>query len=193
MSAPEPPNGSYRPQSALSEAVEQAADAASIWCRDVAQLAIRQADRLASGGYGLDDLVTGQVDLLRIWVKNSIGVAGALSDNLALLAYWQAAGPAPPRYFDVGVRLPAGGGGQLQSSDLEGQRLGYRIPASRVRLAPAAVPAQAEPSELTVEVAVSCADAPLDIYAGVLSFTDGTVVARLRVAIDELGGLPGLT
>lgn len=189
MSAPEPPNGPQEPQSALSEAVEQAADAASIWCNELTQLAIHQADRLASGDYGLDDLVTGQVDLLRIWVSNSVEVAWALSNNLALLAYWQSGGPAPPRRFGVEARVPAGAGGQLQSSHLDGQRHRYRIPASRVRLTPAAVPVQAQPQPLTVEVAVSCAGAPNDIYAGELLLPDGTVVAPLRVAIDELGGL----
>ena len=49
MSENGPPAGSDRPQSLLSEAVEQAADAATMWVADVARFASSQADLLASG------------------------------------------------------------------------------------------------------------------------------------------------
>ena len=172
MSTTGPPADEERPQSLLSEAVEQAAGAAAKWVGDVARFARGQADLLASGDYGLNDLATAQVGLLRIWVENSINVAGVLSDNLALLSYGSA-GPA-------GVAL------ELTASDLEGQLLGYRIPSSRIQLAPVAVAAQPA-AEVTVEVTVDGAGAPNDIYAGVLSSADGAVTVPIRVAIDELG------
>ena len=185
MSENGPPAGSDRPQSLLSEAVEQAADAATMWVADVARLARSQADLLASGDYGLNDLATAQVSLLRIWVRNSINAAGVLTDNLALLSYGSG-GAAPPRRVAVAVAVPAGADLELTPSDLEGQLLRYRIPSSRIQLAPVAVAVQAA-AEVTVEVLVDCGGAPSDIYAGVLSSADGAVSVAFRVAIDELG------
>jgi hypothetical protein len=185
MSTTGPPADEERPQSLLSEAVEQAADAAAKWVGDVARFAGGQADLLASGDYGLNDLASAQVGLLRIWVENSINVAGVLSDNLALLSYGSV-GSAPPRRFAVAVGVPAGVALELTASDLEGQLLRYRIPSSRIQLAPVAVAAQPA-AEVTVEVTVDGAGAPNDIYAGVLSSADGAVTVPIRVAIDELG------
>ncbi len=185
MSTTGPPAHEERPQSLLSEAVEQAADAAAKWAGDVARFARGQADLLASGDYGMNDLATAQVGLLRIWVENSINAAGVLSDNLALLSYGSASS-APPRRFAVAVGVPAGVALELTASDLEGQLLKYRIPSSRVQLAPVAVAAQPA-AEVTVEVTVDCVGAPNDIYAGELCSADGAVTVPIRVAIDELG------
>jgi hypothetical protein len=186
MSPPRPPGDPARPQSLLSEAVEQAAGAAALWWTELAQLATRQADRLASGNYGLEDLTTAQVGLLRIWVRNSIRTGGVLSDNLALLAYGNAGAAPPPRGFAVTVAVPDGVDLRLRASDLVGELLGFPIPSSRIALAPAEVPAQPA-GELLVEVTVDCARAPNDTYAGTLSSADGSVSVPIRVAIDELG------
>jgi hypothetical protein len=186
MSENSPPDGSNRPQSLLSEAVEQAADAATMWVADVARFARSQADLLASGDYGLNDLATAQVGLLRLWVRNSLNAAGVLSDNLALLSYGSEGAAPPPRRFAVAVAVPDGVDLELTPSDLEGQLLRYRIPSSKIRLAPVAVAAQPA-AEVTVEVTVDCVGAPNDIYAGELSSADGAVTVPIRVAIDELG------
>ena len=183
MSENGPPAGSDRPQSLLSEAVEQAADAATMWVADVARFASSQADLLASGDYGLNDLATAQVGLLRLWVKNSLNAAGVLSDNLALLSYGTEGAAPPPRHFAVAV--PDGVALELTPSDLEGQLLRYRIPSSKIQLAPVAVAAQPA-AEVTVEVTVDCVGAPNDIYAGELCSADGAVTVPIRVAIDEL-------
>jgi hypothetical protein len=187
MSETDPAAGAERPQSPLSEAVEQAAAAASMWARDLTRFARHQADLLAVGNYGVNDLTTAQVGLLRIWVTNSVRTAGVLSDNLALLAYGTAGAP-PPRSFGVGIDVPAGAELRLTASDLKGQILGHRIPSSKVRLAPNAVAAQAGAAKLAIEITVECAGVPGDIYAGELSSGDGAVTVPFRVAIDELGG-----
>jgi hypothetical protein len=185
MSPPRPPDDPDRPQSLLAEAVEQAAMAGALWWEELAKLARSQADRLASGSYGVDDLATGQVGLLRIWVRNSIKTAGVLSDNLALLSSGTA-GTAPPRRFPVTVAVPAGAALELRASDLVGELFGFCIPSGKVQLEPVDVAAQAA-GELAVAVTVDCARAPNDTYAGVLSSADGSVSVPLRVAIDELG------
>jgi hypothetical protein len=186
MSPPRPPDDPARPQSLLSEAVEQAAGAAAMWWEELAQLARGQADRLASGTYGTGDLAAGQVGLLRIWVRNSIRTAGVLSDNLALLSYGTAGAAPPPRRFGVTVAVPDGVPLELRASDLVGELFGFCIPSGKVQLEPVDVAAQAA-GELAVAVTVDCARAPNDTYAGVLSSADGSVSVPLRVAIDELG------
>ena len=186
MSPPLPPDDPARPQSLLSEAVEQAADAAAMWVADLAKLAKGQADRLASGSYGTDDLAAGQVGLLRIWVTNSIRAAGVLSDNLAMLSYGSAAAHPPPRRFAVAVTVPAGVALELRASDLVGELFGFCIPSSKNRLEPVDVAAQAA-GELAVNITVDCHRAPNDTYAGTLSSADGSVTVPMRVAIDELG------
>jgi hypothetical protein len=185
MSPPRPPDDPDRPQSLLAEVVEQAAMAGALWWEELAKLARSQADRLASGSYGVDDLATGQVGLLRIWVRNSIKTAGVLSDNLALLSSGTA-GTAPPRRFPVTVAVPAGAALELRASDLVGELFGFCIPSSKIELRPGDVPAE-EARDLTVEVTVDCARAPNDTYTGTLSSADGRVSAIMRVAIDELG------
>jgi hypothetical protein len=186
MSPPGPPDDRDRPQSLLSEAVEQAAGAAALWWEELAKLARGQADRLASGSYGVDDLATGQVGLLRIWVRNSIKTAGVLSDNLALLSYGSAGTDPPPRRFAVTVAVPAEVDLRLRASDLVGELFGFCIPSSKIELEPEDVTAQAA-GEVAVRITVDCARAPNDTYAGALSSADGRVSVAMRVAIDELG------
>jgi hypothetical protein len=186
MTPPRPPDDPARPQSLLSEAVEQAADAAALWLGEVADFARGQADRLSSGNYGATDLANAQVGLLRIWVRNSIKTAGVLSDNLALLSYGTGGGAPPPRRFAVTVAVPAGVELELRASDLVGDLFGFCIPSSKIELDPVAVPAQGA-RELAVEVTVDCARAPNDTYGGVLSSAGGGVSVPMRVAIDELG------
>jgi len=186
MTPPRPPDDPARPQSLLSEAVEQAAGAAALWWQELVELATSHADRLASGSYGVGDLTTAQVGLLRIWVRNSIKTAGMLSDNLALLSYGKAGAAPPPRRFGVTVAVPAGVDLELRASDLVGELFGFCIPSAKVELRPVAVPAQAA-GELAVEVTVDCAGAPNDTYAGTVSSADAGVSVPMRVAIDELG------
>lgn len=186
MSPPRPPDDPARPQSLLSEAVEQAAGAAALWWKELSEFATAEADRLASGSYSAGDLAAAQVGLLRIWVRNSIKTAGVLSDNLALLSYGTAGAAPPPRRFGVTVAVPDGVALELRASDLVGELFGFRIPSSKIELRPVAVPAQPA-GELAVEVTVDCARAPNDTYAGTLSSADGGVSVPMRVAIDELG------
>jgi hypothetical protein len=154
--------------------------------QELAKLARSQADRLDSGSYGVDDLATGQVELLRIWVRNSIKTAGVLSDNLALLSSGNA-GTAPPRRFAVTVAVPAGVELELRASDLVGELFGFCIPHSEIDPDPKKVPAEAA-REVAVDITVNCHTAPNDTYAGTLSSADGRVSVPMRVAIDELGG-----
>jgi hypothetical protein len=186
MSTPDP-SAAPPPQSPLSEAVEQATDAASKWCREVADFAQHEAELLSSGDYGLSDFVTAPVRLLRVSVTNAIQTAGVLSDNLALLSLPRPSRRPTPRTFSVQVGVPAGAGVQLRASALEGRLLRYRIPSSRIRLNPRSVQARIRQMEIPVEVEVDCAGAPADVYIGVLSSADGAVEVPIRVAIDELG------
>jgi hypothetical protein len=187
MSAPRPPTDSKQPQSPLSEAVEQAAGAASRWCDDVVKFAENQADLLSSGDYGVSDLATAQVDLLRIWVRNTVLTAGVLSDNLALLSFGRPTTTPPPRRFNVGVSIPAGVSAKLRTSDLLGQLLAYRIASSKIRLNPDSAPSQVNAREIDVEVEVDTTGVPNDTYEGVLFSEEGAVQVPIRVAIDELG------
>jgi len=167
--------------------MEQAADAASRWCNDAADFAKHQADLLSSGDYGVSDLATAQVELLRIWVRNSVRAAGVLSDNLALLSFGRPSNAPPPRKFNVGVGIPAGLSPRLKTSDLLGQLLAYRIPSSKIQLNPDFATSRSKQREITVEVEVDCTGVPNDTYEGVLSSEDGVVQLPIRVAIDELG------
>jgi len=188
VTAPARPPDAAGPQTPLSEAVEQAAQAASQWLDEVAHFAEDEVGRLSAGNYHLDDLATAQVRLLRIWIRNSIRTAGVLSDNLALLSYGTSGPPPPPRMFKVRIGVPAAVELKLRASDLSGQILGVRIASSKIRLTPDVAASGAEPRDITIEVEVDCARVPSDTYVGVLSSEDGTVTVPIRVAIDELGG-----
>jgi len=173
------------PQSLLSEAVEQAARAGSMWWDDLTRFAEDQAGRLASGHYGLTDLTTATVRLLRIWDRNSTNAVRTMIDNVAMLSYDGPAGGPATREVQVSVPIPAGLIIAFQVSDLVGSG-GYRIAAAKVKLDPAQVPAQAAAKEVPVTVTVPSAGAPSDTYAGTIS-AGGGVTAAFQVAIDQIG------
>jgi hypothetical protein len=186
MSTTDPSTSPGR-QSPLSEAIEQAKGAASNWCNEVVEFAQHEADVLSTGGYGVNQLATAQVRLLRIWVTNSIQTAVVLSDNLALLSYGRAGRPPPPRKIGVRVPIPAGVSVKLRASDLTGELLQHCITSSRIQISPDTAASRAKAREIPVEVAVNCANAPNDTYIGVLFSDDGLVKVPIEVAIDELG------
>jgi hypothetical protein len=187
MSTTDRSASSARHQSPLSEAIEQATAAVSMWCREVAEFAQHEADVLSTGDYGLNQLATAQVRLLRIWVTNSIRTAVMLSDNFALLSYGQAGRPPPPRRIGVRVPIPAGVSVKLRASDLIGELLQHRIASSRVKIDPDTAASQQTAREIPVEVTVDCANAPNDTYIGDLFSVDGLIRVPIEVAIDELG------
>ena len=154
------------------------------WLTDLEVFARREADSLTSDNYGIGDLATAPVRLFGIFVKNAIGTASMLSDNLALLSLTGRYGaPTAKRKFRVYVQLPAAGTIGLKASALVGRLTKYDIPAAKIHL---------DPHELdkdgTVDVTVHCAAAPSDIYAGAL-YSDGAPnwSQEVQVAIDEFG------
>ncbi|HKR52544.1 MAG TPA: hypothetical protein VJT72_23795 [Pseudonocardiaceae bacterium] len=183
MSAPDPPTGPPPPQSPLSEAVEQAADAAKIWWEDISDFAKNEADQLSSGDYGLKDLASAQVNLLRICVRNTIKSVGVLSDNLALMSYPSPGTPPPPRTMSVPVSIPPNVNVKLTASDLVGQLQAQRISSTTIHIQPE------EPSSeaTSVTVEIKCPPVPSDLYEGRLHSADGTVSIPFWVAINELG------
>lgn len=187
MSAPDPPTGSTQGQSPLSEAVEQATDAARRWFDEIADFAKHEADQLSSGNYGLSDLVTGQVSPMRIWVRNTILTADVLSNNLALLSYARPGAPPLLRTTNVRVGIPANASVKLAASDMVGRLLAYRIPSSNIRLVPEEPAIETQERHIGVKIEVDCLRAPNDIYEGRLYCADGTVSVPFLVALDELG------
>jgi hypothetical protein len=174
------------PQSLLSEAVEQAARAGSMWWNDLTRFAEDQADRLASGHYGLTDLITAEVRLMRIWTQNSMNGLKTTIDNVAMLSYDGPTGGPAPRTVQVSVPVPALVNVVFQVSDLVGGG-GYRIPSTKLQLDPHNFPAQPAPAAALVTVTADCAGAPADTYAGTIFTEDGSVTADFRIAVDELG------
>ena len=171
--------------SRLSEAVEQAARTGEMWFHDVAGFAKGQADRVASGHYGLTDLSTAQVALMRICVRNGVNAMSTVMDNLALLSSDRpAAGPAT-RTIAVAVPVPADPEVTFEVSDLAGSR--HQISHAKVRLDPS-VATLAAAGEVTVLVEVDCTGAPADTYAGTIFTGDQRIGATFLIAIDELGG-----
>jgi hypothetical protein len=156
-----------------------------MWCDDVAGFAEHEAERLSAGDYGLTDLVSAQVELARIWVRNSMRVASTLSDNVALLSYGRPAGGPATRTVQVSVPVPANVEVALQVSDLWSPL--HRIPRSKIRLEPSTAASSPAPAEIPVTVHVECAGAPADTYTGTISSADGGVDVTFKVAIDELG------
>jgi len=174
------------PRSLLSEAVEQAARTGSMWWNDLTGFAEDQADRLASGNYGLTDLTTAQARLMRIWIENSRSVMRTVIDNVALLSYGGPTGGPATRTVQVFVTVPAQVNVVLQVSDLVGGG-GYCIPRTRLQLAPHDLPARPVPEDALVTVTVEGAGAPADTYAGTIFTDDGRITADFRVAIDDPG------
>lgn len=183
MSIPDPSTGSTRPQSSLSEAVEQAADAARIWWKDISDFAKDEADQLSSGDYGLQDLASAQVHLMRICVRNTIKSVGVLTDNLALVSYPRSGAPSQLRTVNVPVSVPPNVNVKLTASDLVGQLHARRISSSAIRIQPD------EPSSeaISVTVEITCPPVPSDLYEGRLHSADDAVSIPFRVAINELG------
>lgn len=172
--------------SPLSEAVEQAARAGSMYLKDLTDFAKHQADRLASGHYGLTDLTTAQVGLLRLWLEHSQNAMKTLTDNIVLLSYDGPTGSAEPRTIRVPVPVPAQTDVVLQVSELVGDG-GYRIPRARLQLDPQDFPSAPAPTDELVTVTVESAGAPADTYAGTVHTSDGAISVAFRIAIDDLG------
>jgi hypothetical protein len=172
--------------SPLSEAVEQAARAASLYLDDLTAFGRHQADRLASGHYGLTDLTTAQVRLLRIGLQHSQNMMRTLTDNIALLSYDGPTGGSAPRTIRVPVPVPAQTGVVLRVSELVGDG-GHRIPRSRLQLDPRDFPPAQAPMDALVTVTVESAGAPAGTYAGTIHTDDGAVSVGFRLAIDDLG------
>lgn len=185
MTDQDPSNGQPRPQSLLSEAVEQGADAVAKWHKDIAELLEQQADRLSSGDYGLNDLVTAPVRLLSIWVKDAIDTAFTISDNLALLANPRSGEPQRPRTIRVPVTIPANSHVKFVASDTLGQ-LGYSIPSSDFDITQEI--RGNNPEEINVIVTVKSSSVPNDTYSGILRADDPAIKeVPFGFAIDELG------
>jgi len=171
-----------KPQSALSEAVEQAARVGTLYWKDLTGFAEEQADRLASGHYGLTDLTTAQVRLMRILVHHGVNAMSTTIDNVALLAYAGPGGGAAIRTMEVAVPVPAGVNVVFEVSDLvAGQHV---IRRDRIRLNPGAAQ-EAVAKELPVTVRVDCTGAPAGTYGGTITAGDRGV--DFQIAIDELG------
>jgi hypothetical protein len=188
MTGLSPGPGPKKPQSPLSEAVEQAARVGSMWWDDLTDFAKDQADRLASGNYGLTDLTTAQLRLMRICVHNGVNAASTWTDNIALLSYTgPAAGGPATRTVQVPVSVPAQVNVVFQVSDLVADQ--HRIPRAKLRLDPPAA-FEAIPKDVPVTVVVDCSGAPAGTYGGTIFTSDGSVTVDFRIAIDELGEPP---
>jgi hypothetical protein len=182
----QPPEDPPR-QAPLPEAVEQAADAARLWLRDLQRFAEEEATALGEGRYGLVNLATAPARLLAILVRNSIATNFTISDNLALLASsGRFSGATARRALRVGVTptvLP--NDVEVEPSDLVGRLTNYRIRAGKID-----VDASELATDGVVILNVSCPAAPPDIYLGTLNSTDGpppTLSEQIAVAINEIG------
>lgn len=186
-SSQDPPNGVTQQQSALSEAVEQLADSADKWSGDIAEFLKQQADRLAAGDYGLNDLVTAPVKLMSIWVKDTFDTVFAISDNLAVLSDPRSGAAPRPRTVRVPVTIPANVDVELVASNMEGQS-GHSIPSSDMRIEPDKLARSPEESQINVVVTVKSSRVPNDTYAGFLRSKDQAIKeVSFGFAINELG------
>ena len=166
--------------------MEQAAAAAKDWCDDISDFAQHDAEQISAGRYGLGDLATAPIRLMRIWLRNTVRTAFVVSDNLALLGYSRPGAP-PPRIMRLGLSIPANIGVKLSASDLVGQLLGHSIPSSKIQIRPDEHPAQAADRKVTITVEIDIRHAPDDLYEGRVSSAEGAVSVPLRIAVDELG------
>jgi hypothetical protein len=174
-----------RPQSPLSEAVEQAGDTAQHWLHDLQHFAESEADTLAAGRYGLTNLAIAPVRLFEILVSNAITTTSTVTDNLALLSLSGRFGTATARRafrVYVGKGFPPAVG--LRTSDLVGSSTNYHIPSNRIGFDRKDVT-----DDGTVTIIVYCSAAPPDTYVGTLTSDDPlqTISRGIQVAIDEIG------
>lgn len=179
----DPAQGPAEPsRSRLSAAVAQLTSAVSHWYADLADLAEHQADRVSSGNYRANDLVSGQVGIARLWIRNAVKTSFALSDNLALLACPPSDRPAG--FGEVLVQVPGTHTtSQLSASELVGVVRHHCVRSSKVTLC-------AEPptdAGTTVRVSVDFTGAPNDTYQGCLTTADGGVSQPFMLALSEVG------
>lgn len=186
MNPSDPPSDGTAPQSGLSEAVEQAAAATKDWFDDISGFVKHDADQISAGQYGLGDLATAPIRMMRIWLSNTVRTAFVVSDNLALLGYTRPGAPLP-RTMSLGLSIPANIGVKLTASEMVGQLLGQSIPSSKIQIRPDEHPPQAADREVTVTVEINIRHAPDDLYQGRVFSVDGAVSVPFSIAIDELG------
>ncbi|MGH3693162.1 MAG: hypothetical protein ACRDRX_04045 [Pseudonocardiaceae bacterium] len=172
MTSQNPPNGQNPPsgepgsqQSLLAEAVEQLADSAGKWSKDITDFCKQQADRLSAGTYGLNDLVTAPVRLMKILVQDTFDTASVISDNISLLAN-PGAGVLPrDRTMRAPVIVPTNTSVTFVASDMVGRR-GHTIPGSDFDIS---LESRGEnPTEKDVVVKLRPSRVPNDTYAGFL-------------------------
>jgi hypothetical protein len=173
----------------LGEAVEQVNHGLSHWCRDVADLVQTDIDLMASGQYGLARLASCGLRLLRVNVKNLVGMSEVLADNVALLVEASSSTGAVVSPREVTVTLPLASDAPVTvvSSSLRGLSLGKVIPQSTFLVFRQA-PDQPQPY-LQVVVVVPTEGIATDTYVGTLRALEGDVVVasvEFHVAIDEL-------
>src|SRR5262245_45006757 len=114
---------------ALGEAVEQAADGLSSWCRAVAELIEDDVNRVANGEYHVADLASAGMRLLEVNVCQLLQMAKVASDNMALLSSdATVSDDARRRAVPVVITVPAASEVTLACSSLKGEDTGARIP-----------------------------------------------------------------
>lgn len=187
MTSQNPPNGaSSQRTSALSEAVEQAADVVTKWSDDLTTLIKDETNKLSAGNYRLNDLATVPVKLMRILVENSLNAAFTVSDNLTLISSARSGAPPSARTMSVPVHVPANTVVRFAPSEMRG-RSGHRIPPSRISLEPEIFQADPKARDIDVGVTVSSPHAPNDVYEGFLRSVDPPIEIPFVMAIHELG------
>jgi hypothetical protein len=175
------------PRSQLPQAVRQLAKLANLWADSLVDLAEHQAGRLSDGDYDVDDLVAGQVGLLRLSVHNVVQTVLALPGTLTMLAYTGPIGPAHTRAVLVRVPGTFSNAAQLTVSDLVDDQSGFRIPAAQLELSLPSMPANAAAGVTTVAVGVTNAAAPNGIYRSRINAADGAMSRSFMIALSEVG------
>ena len=185
VAPPDPPP----PTTPVGEAIEQATDGLSMWCRDIAELVQTDVDRMASGGYHLADFGTAGIRLLRIGVDNAIRMAGVFSDNLALLTATRAdPRAATTRETKKTVPVPPSVPVTINSSSLIGHATRRPIPKSSITVSPS-THAPDGTAELDVTITIATKGPRTDVYEGKLFVVaNGRTLKTVpyKVAIDEL-------
>lgn len=186
MTSQDPPNGESPSTSALSEAVEQLADSAGKWSKDLTGFLKHEADKLSVGDYRLNDLVTAPVRLMSICVKDTLDTVFTISDNLSLISSARSGAPPPPRTMRVTVTIPANAAVRLVPTEMKGQS-GHRIPPSYIKIEPDNFIESAKAVDVDVVVTVTSPHAPNDVYEGFLCSADPAIEVPFAVTIHELG------